>query len=193
MSAKKPIFHIARRSSRSFAASSSVPGFERSWTRIASSSTLRLPRNWTRSIGLPCHATPPLGCGVGCCGAGLARRAAVAGRRGRHGAATQIGAGAYRGARLACLRARSLRALRARACGPARPRASGGAASGSAAARRRGRERERRHPPVPSQTIALDKSNIWGGPRHLRLPARGGLAQCCRLTVPRGIYIKVER
>lgn len=53
--------------------------------------------------------------------------------------------------------------------------------------------RERRHPPVPSQTIALDKSNIWGGPRHLRLPARGGLAQCCRLTVPRGIYIKVER
>ena len=53
--------------------------------------------------------------------------------------------------------------------------------------------RAERDPAVPSESIALDKSNIWGGPLHLRLPARGGLAQCCRLTVPRGIYIKVER
>ena len=65
MSAKKPIFHIARRSSRSFAASSNVPGFDSSWTRIASSSTLRLPRNCTRSIARPWRLSGAVGAGAG--------------------------------------------------------------------------------------------------------------------------------
>ncbi len=89
-SAKKPIFHIARMSSRIFAASNSAPGFDSSWTRIASSSTLRLPRNCTRSIGRPCISGPTDGAG----GAGV----------GAAGAAGEAGgvAGGVAGARPGC-------------------------------------------------------------------------------------------
>ena len=41
----------------------------------------------------------------------------------------------------------------------------------------RGATRLCRHRPLLSTW-----SNIWGRPRHLRLSARGGLAQCCRLA-----------
>ena len=102
-------------------------------------------------------------------GAGRLRRAGR-GRRRCAGRAARGRAGAVR----AGWRAQPPRAAR---------RASGAAAAGSAAALRRGGRKGRgatrlcRHRPLLSTW-----SNIWGRPRHLRLSARGGLAQCCRLA-----------
>src|SRR6202789_622621 len=45
-----------------------------------------------------------------------------------------------------------------------------------------------RYPHVPFWTVAPDLSNRWGRLRHLRLSARGGLAQCCQQAMAPGVY-----
>src|SRR5215831_12066785 len=59
-SSKKPIFQIARTSSRSLAAENGSPTWVVRLTRIASSSTLRLPRKWMRAtlLGVASSLSP---------------------------------------------------------------------------------------------------------------------------------------
>ena len=51
-----------------------------------------------------------------------------------------------------------------------------------------------RYPQMPFWTVAPDLSNRWDRLRHLRLSARGGLAQCCQQALAPGVYkIRVRR